>query len=430
MSTPTGRGALARGAGLVALGMTAMNVAAYAFTLLAARRLGPSEYSVVAALMGVVVVVNVLALGVQATTARRVAVAGPDADPGPLVAAGHRAALLLGVLCLALSPVATLAFRLESWLTAATVAVTAAALTVTGVRLGLAQGRHEWRRFAVVSLSLGLGRALVGGAVLWLWPSALGAMVGVALGALVPVAVGLVLVDAPGATAGGDRAGVLREVLHDSHTLLAFFTLTQVDVFAARAILPTEDSGLYAAGIIVTKAVLFLPTFVTVLAYPTLARRAGGRHLHHLGLLVVLGIGLAAVLGVLALPGGALAFVGGPAYAAVRGDLWLFAVLGTVTAMVQLLVQTALARGHRSAVAWVWGALAAVAAGLVAVDDRHTLLLVVLAVDVTLLAVLLAVTWTDEPVVAPEADDALADALAAAEGAEPPEPGTEGRSTG
>ena len=53
--------------------MTAMNVAAYAFTLFAARRLGPDGYSVVAALMGVVLVVNVLALGVQATTARQVA---------------------------------------------------------------------------------------------------------------------------------------------------------------------------------------------------------------------------------------------------------------------------------------------------------------------------------------------------------------------
>ena len=45
-------------------------------------------------------------------------------------------------------------------------------------------------------------------------------------------------------------------------------------------------------------------------------------------------------------------------YAAVEPDLWLFAVLGTVAAMIQLLVQTALARSHRSAAWWVWAAQA------------------------------------------------------------------------
>ncbi len=69
----TGRAALARGAGLVAVGMTAMNAAAYVFTVLAARVLGPDGYSAVAALMGVVLVSNVVAMGVQATTARHVA---------------------------------------------------------------------------------------------------------------------------------------------------------------------------------------------------------------------------------------------------------------------------------------------------------------------------------------------------------------------
>ena len=410
--------ALARGAGLVAVGMTAMNAAAYAFTLLAARALGPDEYSEVAALMGVVLVVNVIALGVQATTARRVAVAGPDRPAGPLVVEGRRAAVALGLLCLALVPVATAVFRLGSWLTAATVAVTAAALTLTGVRLGLAQGRRRWRAFALLSVTSGLGRVVVGGAVLAVLPTALGAMLGVALGALVPVVAGRLLVpDPPPERSGAPEApGVLREVLRDAHTLLAFFVLTQADVFAARAILPPDESGVYAAGLILAKAVLFLPTFVTVLAYPAMARRRGGRHLHHLGLLVVLGLGLAAVVAVSLLPEVALAFVGGPAYAAVAPDLWLFGLLGTVTAMVQLLVQTALAREHRAAVVWVWAACVLVASALPLVEDGHSLLLVVLGVDAALLAVLLVVTWRDVTEVSATEDDALAEALSRSEG--------------
>lgn len=84
--------------------MTAMNAAAYLYTLLAARLLGPEAYSAVAALMGVVLVVNVLALGIQATTARRVAVHSDPGTAATMLATGRRAALGLGALCLLASP--------------------------------------------------------------------------------------------------------------------------------------------------------------------------------------------------------------------------------------------------------------------------------------------------------------------------------------
>lgn len=385
--------------------MTAMNVAAYAFTLVAARRLGPDGYSVVAALMGVVLVVNVLALGVQATTARHVAQHGDDpATATEMVRTAVRSALALGALCLVLSPIAARLLRLDSWLTAATVAVTAAALTVTGAQLGILQGHQSWRAFAGLCLATGAGRLLVGGTAVVLWPTPLGAMTGVALGALLPLVVGRRLTRAPAALPVGSVGvamprrphGILRDVLHDSHTLLAFFALTQVDVFAARVVLPADEAGIYASGLILTKAVLFLPTFVTVMAFPTLARRTGPRHLHLAGLGVILGIGLGAVAGTVLLPRLSLAFVGGPAYAAVQPDLWLFAVLGTVIAMIQLLVQTALARAHRHAVWWIWGALAVVLSAVTFVSTGHALLLLVLGVDTVLLAVLVRVTWSDK----------------------------------
>ncbi|HQD68506.1 MAG TPA: hypothetical protein PLO87_07925 [Ornithinibacter sp.] len=405
MSMWTRRAAIARGASLVAVGTTVMNAAVYLFTLLAARRLGPEAYSAVAALMGVVLVVNVLALGVQATTARRVAQRdGPAVEP-TMLATARRAAFVLGLICLALSPVASTVLRLDSWLTAATVAVTAAALTVTGAQLGILQGRRDWRAFAILSVAMGAGRLVVGGAAIALWPTTLGAMTGVALGAIVPIVVGHRLTRARSTTSPGSalpadpsgRApiGLLREVAHDSHTLLAFFALTQVDVFAARVTLPADEAGNYASGLILSKAVLFLPTFVTVMAFPALARRAGHRHLHLLGLAVIFVIGLVAVGATLLAPDLALVFVGGEAYSAVAEDLWLFAVLGTVTAMIQLLVQTALARTHRRAVWWIWGAFILVVAGLPLVGTGHELLLFVLAVDAVLLALLVWVTWSD-----------------------------------
>jgi O-antigen/teichoic acid export membrane protein len=340
-----------------------------------------------------------------------------------MVRTAVRSAVVLGALCLVLSPVAAVLLHLDSWLTAATVAVTAAALTVTGAQLGILQGHRSWRAFAGLSLTTGAGRLVVGGVAVLLWPTPLGAMTGVALGAVAPLLVGRWLIR-PGAAAppvpGGRTAtpvrpaGTLRDLMHDSHTLLAFFALTQVDVFAARVMLPSQEAGIYASGLILTKAVLFLPTFVTVMAFPTLARRTGPRHLHLAGLGLVFGIGLVAVAGTLLMPRVALAFVGGRAYAAVQPDLWLFALLGTVIAMIQLLVQTALARAHRHAVWWVWGALATVLVVVPFVATGHALLLLMLTVDTVLLAVLVRVTWADPwsgPTTPGDTDDLIDEAL-------------------
>lgn len=393
--------------------MTVMNAAAYLYTLLAARLLGPEAYSAVAALMGVVLVVNVLALGVQATTARRVAMGTDPEAASTMLATGRRAAVGLGALCLLASPLAAAAFDLDNTLTAAMVAVIAAALTVTGVQLGLLQGRRRWVAFAALSTVTGVGRLVIGGVVLLLWPTPLGAMAGVALGTLLPLAVGAALVSRErGQPAVHDSVReVVRDVLHDSHTLLAFFALTQVDVFAARVLLPASESGLYAAGLILAKGVLFMPTFVTVMAFPALARRGSHRHLHLIGLAIVAAIGGVAVLVAFLAPGLALTFVGGSAYVAVEPDLWLFALLGTVTAMVQQLVLTALARRHRSAVWWIWGALVVVVTALPLVSTGHDLLRLVLTVDVAVLMVLVVVTWGDDFKVPAAEDAAIAASL-------------------
>jgi O-antigen/teichoic acid export membrane protein len=63
------------GSGVIAVAMGVMNLTTYGFTILAARLLGPAEYGALAAVMGLLLVVNVVSLGLQATGARRVSAA-------------------------------------------------------------------------------------------------------------------------------------------------------------------------------------------------------------------------------------------------------------------------------------------------------------------------------------------------------------------
>ncbi len=70
---------------------------------------------------------------------------------------------------------------------------------------------------------------------------------------------------------------VIRESVHNSQVLLAFFALSNADIVIARNVLDEHDAGLYAGGLILTKAVLFLPQFVVVIAFPSMSTIAERR---------------------------------------------------------------------------------------------------------------------------------------------------------
>ena len=195
------------GSGVIAIGMAVMNVTNYGFTLLAARILGPEEYGAVAALMGLMLVLNVIALGLQATAARRIA-----RHPGHVVeirhsvlAAASRAALTLGLLTLASLPLLVPLLRLDDALPVLLLAISCLPLTVMGGQAGILQGERRWLLLAAVYVGVGVGRLGFGVAGMWWREDVVGAMVGITVGAFVPALVGWVALRRPDATDSAAR---------------------------------------------------------------------------------------------------------------------------------------------------------------------------------------------------------------------------------
>ena len=164
------------------------------------------------------------------------------------------------------------------------------------------------------------------------------------------------------------------------------------DVIVARNILEGHDAGLYAGGLILTKAMLFLPQFVVVVAFPAMSTAHERRGALLRSLALVLGLGVFGVLGCALLPRLALIFVGGQEYAEIDDRLWLFAVLGTALSLLQLLIYAVLARQGTRSVWLVWGALATVLAIGSQLETLYALLLVVAGVDTVLFLMLLAIS--------------------------------------
>jgi O-antigen/teichoic acid export membrane protein len=387
------------GSGIIAVAMGVMNLGTYGFTLIAARILGPGEYGALAAVMGLLLVVNVVSLGLQATGARRVSAAPDDLEriEADILTATYKSAIGVGVICLASIPVVTYVLRLDNWLIAGMIALTAIPLTVMGGQAGILQGERRWLPLAGIYLGVGLGRVFFGTIGLLLEGDTLGGMTGVAVGAVVPVIVGSVALrrraraGRPASaepTEPGRSRRVIRELFHNSHALLAFFVLSNVDVVIARIMLDNQEGGLYAGGLILAKAVLFLPQFVVVVAFPSMSAADARVSMTFKALGLVLGIGVAATLFAWAVPELAVEFIGGKAYLELSSLIWAFAAIGTIWAMIQLLVYNVVARQNRRGVLAVWAGTVALAALAPAVATIPFLLTAVIVVESVVLLVL------------------------------------------
>lgn len=404
--SPSGR---SRGVN-VAVAMAVMNVATYGFTMIAARLLGPRPYGALAAFMATLLVFGVVQLGLQATAARRIA-----ANASHLAMVRHTvmkvtvgAALLLGALLLALAPVVDRVLHLDDLRAAALVGITLVPMTVVGGQLGILQGQRRWTALSWVYTANGVPRLLVGAALIAVEPSAFVAMAAVAVSAFVPMLVGWLALrhDAPGTPSSEEHGvrDVLGELFHNSQALLAFFALSNVDILVARNQLGAHDAGLYAGGLILVKAVLFLPQFVVVLAFPSLSTVDQRRRALLASLTLVAVAGAVCTLGAWVLSDVAMLFVGGSEYREIESSLWLFAVLGTALSMLQLLVYSVLARQARKSGLLVWIAFAAVTVLGLRLSSWQDLLQTVVLIDASLFVVLLGITlWRlREPSAAPD----------------------------
>jgi len=350
----------ARGTIVVAASLAIAQIFAFLVSIIAARALGPSQFGVLAALLNVLLIGNVIALGLQAVIARTI-VTLPGAERGAAgrhaLATGLTMAVAVSVAALAISPLLQWILQIEGWWSVLLVAATLLPLTWIGAQLGVAQGRESFGRLAAVYAAVGVGRGIGGIAGALLASSATSTLLGIFLGTTAGAILGRVVVSS--LTGHGDFriSRLYSQVAHAAHALLALFVLTNIDVILARALLGADEAGLYGVGAVITKVAFWLPQFVGVVAFPRLADDRRARALV-LTVGAVGGLGGLVVLGTALLPGLAVGVAGGPDYTALVPLAWLFAVIGALFSLAQVLLMSRLAVDDRVAVFAVWAAIA------------------------------------------------------------------------
>lgn len=391
--------AAVRSGSAIAVAIGVMNVATYAFTIVAARLLGPQDFGALTSVMNVLLVAGVISLALQATAARRIALEPGDVQrvEDTILLVGQRAAIGLGLLFLIASPLVNVALKLGSVGTAALLGVAVAPFTLMGAQAGVLQGERRWTPLALVYLAFGLPRLFLGAALMWWHADEVVAFTAVTVSMFAPVIVGGIALRVPRgkpARPQGDHSAraLWWETVLNSQALLAFLILSNIDIVLARNTLGGHEAGLYAGGLIMSKAVLFLPQFVVVLAFPSMGSEGAGKRALMGSLAAIAVTGAVVTAGVAVLASLALNFVGGVKYDAIKDSLWLFAVLGTVLSMLQLLVYNVMAKQARSSVLYLWAGLITLVPIGLGSNSAHELVIRVLSVDSGLFAILLGVS--------------------------------------
>jgi O-antigen/teichoic acid export membrane protein len=386
-----GGASLSRSFLVLAPAMVAANALNYAFNLVMSRLLGPADYGALGALLALVLVGTVPGVAFQAVVARHTALAGEAVGrlwSWVLVAAAV-AGGALGLLAVAASPALAAFLHLASlgpclWLAAALLP-----LPLLSATQGMLQGREWFGALAAVLLTAAGVRLAAGAGLVRAMPEVEGAMAATAVGSAVAVLVAVPRLRARGRwERPGRQPGLGGEVAAATTGVLGLLLLANVDVLLARHFLPAEESGLYAAGAVLTKIAFWAPQFVVTLVFPRLVVAADRRRLLGRSALVVAAVGAPLVAGAALAPQLAARLSFGDAYLDVGPTLPLFAALGTGLALVQLVLFTGMATADRGMYRLLLAAVAAEA--LLVAGFLHDSVAQIVGASLAVVAALLA----------------------------------------
>lgn len=401
--TATGRN-LVGGGLLVAVALGIGQLLAYAQTLVAARALTPAQFGAFSALLALALIGNTVALATQAVTARHIVATARDQRRDETAAAWRTAtqvAVILTAIWLVLAPFITWALRLDSLLIAVLLALGFLPLALLGGSLGIAQGHERHATLAGVYLAVAVPRNGLTILVLLVAASLGSAMFGLAVGGAFSAVIAWLLVRPLWRGGHARHSTMLREVPAAAYSLLALFSLTNLDIVLGRAFLTADQAGQYGVGIIIAKIVTWLPQFVAVMAYARMVDARRGRTTL-VGLGVVGAIGLLCTAVVAAIPSLIVTVVAGAQYADLAGILPVFALIGACGALLQFVVLGLVAIRDRAYIPVVWaGCIALVAAVAVwhdSVAEVAVIMLVVVA-SVAAIGVWRLIAKREEPAV-------------------------------
>lgn len=343
------RSGLLRGGLGVGIATTFASAANYLSNVVLGRALGPSEFADAALVVSGLLLLGAIALGLQLTAARAVAVgAGPD-----VLRRTRRRAVVIGVVVgltfIALAPILAHALNMGSALPFTVLGLGVPVYLVMAVARGVAQARHEFGRLALSIAAEAVIRLLVTTACLLggLGPT----------GAAIALTVSFVAAWLP-CSASFDRItpAVVERIEHQGRSvvgatillLLGQVVISNGDLWVVAARVP-DEAGVYAAVALIGRLVFIAAWSVITVVFPSLVSDQG--HNPSPGLLpravaITAGFGGVLTLGAAVFAGPLMASMVGDGFSDGARLLWPYSLATTLFVVANLLAVADLASGR------------------------------------------------------------------------------------
>jgi len=348
-TSPAEKRRLIQGVVVVAIGMAVPQGLAFLTSVVAARTLDQASFGAFGAILNSIQIGTTVALGMQALIARRVVTLK---NYGSLLKFALEVSLIVLVGVALLSYPLSYLFTIEYWILFLALA-SLSPFVFIAAQAGIAQGNEFFFRLAGIYILLGLGRSLFAIIGLIVRPELEVVAYAFFFGMLTTAFVGHFLL--------GSRQKFIsaKRITHEypglvraTQALLALYVLVNVDVLLARVALSPEDSGVYSVGMLAAKIAFFLPQAVTVVLFPRMGRNNSSAL--KLALLGTSSIGFAYVLLTYFASESIVNALGGTSYSVLYNDVWLFAIEGTLFAILQVLLYGRIAREDTSVSIMLW----------------------------------------------------------------------------
>jgi O-antigen/teichoic acid export membrane protein len=270
---------------IVFVGVAFANAGNALFHLIAGRWLGPSSYGELASLLALLGLVAFPLAAVQLAIAREVAQFRTTGQPDRIRALYQlsiKVGLLAGVILAILLGLAMFLARgildVDDSTAIVLTAIGAIPAVFAPIVAGLAQGLE---RFVVFSLAQFIGPALRILLLLLLLAAGFGVSGAVGAGVVSSVATVLVVMWLlrewwPPASSGlhVERLSFLRSLSPIVVGILAFTSLTTIDVVVAKIVFTGDEAGIYGAASLVGRLILYLPAAIVSVLLPKVSSRA------------------------------------------------------------------------------------------------------------------------------------------------------------
>ena len=387
VSTPQERKRLIQGVIVVGAGLAVPQVLAYAASVIAARLLVPAEFGAFGAMQGITQIGTPIGLAIQAIAARRL-VKNSANKHHDLLKFGLEVSIAVMLATLLISFPLSSIFNIDYLVLVLTIGAIAPFVFIS-TQLGIAQGKEFYLKLAGIYIVFGIGRSVSAIVGLFIYPELISVGIGFFGGTLLSAIVAHFILGNSKKFWKTDRADKsVKELWKATQALFALYVLVNIDVLLARIVLTPEESGIYTVGMLVAKIAFFMPQAITVVLFPKMGKNdSSALRLAVLGTTL---IGSAYVGFCYFASEFVVNAIGGSGYSELYSEVWMFALEGSLFAILQVLLYGRIAREDTkvSILLWAGSLIAAISVWLIAIDTVITV--VSSLIGVTFILVIIA----------------------------------------